>query len=290
MVKIVNDIENTIYEIMAYINLNLFEHITLDTLSYKFSYSKFHLHRRFKEVIGITLNEYIKKRRIENSIYFLFANPDTAISEIAGYCGFSSATYSREFKKIFSRTPKEWRNIYKKGIDLRKDSNICKNYKQFIDYNDNGIPREIKEISLVDIEQKNLSARIFYGNYYDKKINTVWEEVKKHNKGNRLYILISMNSPAVTDLNSCLFLIGFESDSKIAGLSNITLDSGNYVKIDYHGLREKFREVYTWIIKYYLPGKGLKYDYRVQFLEYVNIPDFTQNEVACKIYLPIIYA
>ncbi|HEX2944743.1 MAG TPA: hypothetical protein VHT96_02170 [Clostridia bacterium] len=58
-----NNIENTIYEIMVYINLNLFEHITLDVLSNRFSYSKYHLHRKFKDIVGITLNDYIKKRR-----------------------------------------------------------------------------------------------------------------------------------------------------------------------------------------------------------------------------------
>jgi AraC-like DNA-binding protein len=52
-----SDITNTIYEIMVYINLNLFEHITLDSLSNRFSYSKYHLHRKFKDTVGITLRE-----------------------------------------------------------------------------------------------------------------------------------------------------------------------------------------------------------------------------------------
>ena len=161
MVKAVKDIENTIYEIMVYINLNLFEHITLDILSDRFSYSKFHLHRKFKDIVGVTLNEYIKKRRIENSIYFLFANVDTDISEIASYCGFSSATYSREFKKIFNRSPKEWRNIYKKAIDYRKDSNICKNYERFLCYSDIGVPKEIKKISKIKVEDIVIYSVIF---------------------------------------------------------------------------------------------------------------------------------
>lgn len=282
-----NDIENTIYETMVYINLNLYEHITLDILSDKFSYSKFHLHRKFKEIAGITLNEYIKKRRIENSIYFLFANINTDISEIASYCGFSSATYSREFKKIFNRTPKEWRNIYKKGIGFREDSNICKNYEQFLCYNDNGIPKEIKNISVINSNEKSISAKIYYGNYYDKRIRTVWEEIRKENNNDRPLLFISMNSPAVTDLNSCLFLLGFESDSNLTGFSNIVLDGGAYIRIDYQGLRKRLREVYTWIIKYYIPRKGFKYDYRVLFHEYAGTPDFNQFVTSCKIYIPI---
>jgi len=284
-----NDIENTIYKIMVYINLNLFEHITLDVLSNKFSYSKYHLHRKFKDIVGITLNEYIKKRRIENSIYYLSANPNTDISEVAIYCGFSSATYSREFRKIFNKTPIEWRNIYKKNTGIEKDSNICKNYEQFICYYDNGIPKEIKNICIVDINQKNISARIYYGNYNDKNACDVWDEIKKSNKDGGRYILISMNSPAVTDKNSCLYLLGFESSSHISELNNIVLDGGYYVIMDYEGLREKFREAYTWMIKYYFSQKRLKYDYRVQFHEYINVPDLSKSEISCKIYIPVSY-
>lgn len=285
-----NNIENTIYEIMVYINLNLFEHITLDVLSNKFSYSKFHLHRKFKDIVGITLNDYIKKRRIENSIYFLSANPDSDITEVANYCGFSSATYSREFRKVFGRTPIGWRNIYKKSTGIKKDSNICKNYEQFIRYNDYGIPKEIKNISIADINPKKISAKIYYGNYNDNKVSEVWNQIKECNKDGGWYLLISMNSPAVTDTNSCLYLLGFESNSEISELSHIQIDGGGYIIIDYMGSREKLREVYTWMIKCYFPQKELKYDYRVQFHEYVEAPNLCKSEISCKIYIPVCYS
>lgn len=284
-----SDITNAIYEIMVYINLHLFEHITLDKLSIRFSYSKYHLHRKFKEIVGITLNDYIKKRRIENSIYFLSANPDANITEVASYYGFSSATYSREFRNVFNRTPIEWRNIYKKNTGIKNDSNICKNYEQFICYYDDGIPKEIKNISIKDINQKKISAKIYYGNYYDKRIRDLWDEIQRYNNEGGRYVLISMNSPAVTDINSCLYLLGFDSCSEISELSNIAIDGGDYVIIDYEGSRKKFREAYTWMIKFFFPQKGLKYDYRVQFHEYIHVPDLSKSEISCKIYIPVSY-
>lgn len=283
-------ITNTIYEIMVYINLNLFEHITLDDLSDKFSYSKYHLHRKFKEIASVTLNEYIRRRRIESSLYFLFANIDTDISEIAEYCGFSSATYSREFKKVFNRTPKEWRNIYKKGTGFQKDSNICKNYERFIDYIDNGIPKEIKAISIVNTQPQHLSVRVFYGNYYNTQISGIWDDVKCLHRVGKAFIVIPLNSPAVTNPNNCLYVLGFESDDVIPGLSRIMIDEGSYIKVNYHGLRSKLSEVYTWILKFYIPKKGLKYDYRVQYQEYDTAPDLNHDEVVCKLYIPIRHA
>ncbi len=284
-----NHVENTIYDMMVYINLSLFEHITLDGLSERFSYSKYHLHRKFKEVAGVTLNEYIKKRRIENSIYYLSANPASVITEVASYCGFSSATYSREFRKVFGRTPIEWRNIYKKDTGELKNSNICKNYEQFIDYNNDGIPNEIKNICVAEINPKRISAKTYYGNYYDEKTSAIWKQIKESKTSNGQYVLISMNSPAVTDRNTCLYMLGFESSYNILELSPIVIDGGDYIIIDYHGSREKLREIYTWIIKFYLPKKGLKYDYRLQFHEYIDVPDLGKSIVSCKIYIPVCY-
>ncbi|MCE5189474.1 MAG: AraC family transcriptional regulator [Eubacteriales bacterium] len=257
-------------------------------LSNRFSYSKYHLHRKFKEIAGITLNAYIRKRRIENSIYLLSANPDIDITEVAGYCGFSSATYSREFRNVFNRTPNEWRNIYKKNAADQKDSNICKNYKQFIDYSDTGIPKEIAKISIVDLQPVRISAKIYYGDYCDAKTGDVWNQVKSSNRCGGQYVLISLNSPAVTDRESCLYLLGFESDRDIPEFCNIVLD-GKYAVLDYEGLRSRFREAYTWAIKYYFPQKGLKYDYRVQFHKYGMVPNRNNCDIACKIYIPVSY-
>ncbi len=295
-----NDIKNTIYEIMVYINMNLFDHITLDILSERFSYSKYHLHRKFKEVTGVTLNEYIKSRRMENSIYLLFANMDVDISEIASYCGFSSATYSREFKKIFYISPKEFRNLYrevicdKKNSNIRKgsilnkkNSNICKKYEQFICYNNTDMPKEIEAISIVDIQQMELSTKIYFGNFYDMKIKKAWEDIINHNKEGKALIGIPLNLPIVTDPDSCIYLLGFESDFSISGLSRIVLDGGKYLKVGYRGLRNKIGQAHNWIVKYYFPSKDLKYDYRAQFQEYCADSEIYQDEIVCKFYIPI---
>lgn len=282
------NIRKSIYEIMVYINLNLFEHITLDLLSEKFSYSKFHLHRKFKEISGVTLNQYIKHRRIETSIYFLFANLNEDISTIAEYCGFTSATYSREFKKLFNRTPKEWRTLYKNPEKFKEISNICKNYERFICYIDNGIPKEIKSIKTVDINPLTLSAVIFYGNYYSNELKSIWEQIKAYNSNIKTYIGIPFNSPSVTNINSCLYGAGFEDSMEPhQNLSKIEIEGGSYIKMDFSGERSKLSEVYTYIMKFYMPSKSLRYDYRVQLQEYEKDFSFDKETLNCKLYIPV---
>ena len=275
------------YEIMSYINLNLFENITLDMLSDEFSYSKFYLHRAFKEITGETINSYIRRKKIENSIYFLFANPNDSISEIAGYNGFSSATYSREFRRVFGRTPKEWRNIYKKQQSLPELSKICKNYDRFLCYDDNGIPNEIKKIGITQFEGMTLAAKIFFGNYYSADLRPVWEEIQEKNMHKLPAYGIPLDSPAVTDINKCLYLLGFQNDTGINGLTKIAISEGRYLNISFCGKRVKLGEVYTWIMKFYMPLHNLKYDYHPQLQKYESACEFAKEEISCELYIPI---
>lgn len=50
--------------VISYINNNFTEEITLDTLSEKFFISKFHLCRIFREATGLTIQGYVKSKRL----------------------------------------------------------------------------------------------------------------------------------------------------------------------------------------------------------------------------------
>lgn len=282
------EIENAVYEIMLFINLNLFEPITLDVLSHRFAYSKYYIHREFKAVAGMTINEYMKKRRIEHSLYFLFTNIDASITEVAEYCGFSSAVYSREFKKVFNRSPRQWRNVYKKSGGSPQNSKICKNYERFIDYTDHGIPKEIQKISVIRENRRVLKAVIIYGDY-TMKIKDYGDMLRACNSDHKPYIGIPINSPAVTDLGGCLFVLGFESGLKIPGLNDVVIEEGDYIELQFSGPRGKIGEALTWLFKYDMPQRRLKHDYRVQFIQYHDFPDFSDSTVSCEIYIPCAY-
>lgn len=207
---------------------------------------------------------------------------------MAEYCGFSSAVYSREFKRVFNKSPRQWRDVYKKSGSSTKNSKICKNYERFIVYTDNGIPKEIKKLSLVRENRKVLNAVIICGDY-TIKIKDCSDISRACNSDNKPYIGIPINSPAVTDLSGCLFILGFESGSKIPGLSDVVIEEGDCIKLEFLGPRDKIREALTWLFKYYMPERSLKHDYRVQFIQYYGFPDFNGSILSCDIYIPCTY-
>lgn len=64
----------------------------------------------FRKETGITLTEYVNRRRIEYGV-FLLNTTNMQIQTIAQHCGISDINYfTRIFKKYIGKTPKEYRN------------------------------------------------------------------------------------------------------------------------------------------------------------------------------------
>jgi len=100
-------------DIFSLINDNVLNKLSLDEICEKAHISKYHLCRIFKENIGITITEYIKKRRLSLACQLL-RNTDCKITEIAEKCGFCDSSF---FTKVFSKehgiTPTEYRAKYR---------------------------------------------------------------------------------------------------------------------------------------------------------------------------------
>lgn len=60
--------EAVVNSMIDYIQQNLGTDITLSKLSDRVHFSKYHLHRIFKEYTGETLKKYIRRLRMENSV------------------------------------------------------------------------------------------------------------------------------------------------------------------------------------------------------------------------------
>ncbi|MDR0732388.1 MAG: AraC family transcriptional regulator [Treponema sp.] len=67
-----------------------------------------HLTRQFRQIIGITPTEYLRRRRFARALELL--RKQRPISEVYTASGFRSVNYfSREFKALFKMTPSEFR-------------------------------------------------------------------------------------------------------------------------------------------------------------------------------------
>lgn len=96
---------------MIYINQNLNENLTLESLAKLANMNKTYFSTTFKKVTGQSVWEYILNMRIELAISYLVMNKEKYnISEIAQMCGFNNATnFNKTFKKVTGKTPSEYK-------------------------------------------------------------------------------------------------------------------------------------------------------------------------------------
>jgi AraC family transcriptional regulator len=102
---------NWVKKVKELINDNPLETISLDKLSIEFSLHPNYIVRKFKEITGFKLSEYLTRIRLEHSVNHLLMNKEN-ITSIALENGFyDQSHYCRNFKKYIDTTPNHFRKV-----------------------------------------------------------------------------------------------------------------------------------------------------------------------------------
>lgn len=100
-----------IQKIANYININLTEDLSLNTLAEKYAMSASYLSTLFKKEMGFTITDYANRQRIRKATKLLNTT-DLQIHDIASKCGIYDSSYFRKlFKRYIGLTPSEYMKI-----------------------------------------------------------------------------------------------------------------------------------------------------------------------------------
>lgn len=92
-----------------YVNAHLEEKITLDEVSAHVCVSPYYFCKLFKQATGITLTEYVNRRRVEWAKRKLL-NPQVRVTEVAYDVGYQSLSqFNRSFLKYAGQSPSHFR-------------------------------------------------------------------------------------------------------------------------------------------------------------------------------------
>lgn len=98
---------------LDYIETHVHDELNLDEISKVAGFSKFYFHRTFKREVGISIYEYIRKRRLTLAASDLL-NTNIPILEIAiNYQFESQESFTRAFKSIYQLPPGRYRTVIK---------------------------------------------------------------------------------------------------------------------------------------------------------------------------------
>jgi YesN/AraC family two-component response regulator len=97
-------------ELIDYIDANIGEPLTLGSLAKKSFYNPSYFSRIFKQKFGVSLTDYIAKKRVDMAIELL-ANNDIPLDEIIRRCGFADrSSFYHSFSKYKGKAPSEFRS------------------------------------------------------------------------------------------------------------------------------------------------------------------------------------
>ena len=97
-----------IRSVMEYINNHITEKISLKDLAAEVNYTEYYLSSKFKKEVGVSINTYIMKCKID-AAKELLGTGNYSICSVSDYLGFSSANYfGTVFKQHTGVTPTEF--------------------------------------------------------------------------------------------------------------------------------------------------------------------------------------
>lgn len=100
-----------IEKVIDFIENNLNGKLDLETVANAVHYSKYHIHRMFTDVVGMTIHDYALRRQLTEAAKLLVFS-DKAIIDIALICGYESQqAFTVAFKAMYKLPPAEYREM-----------------------------------------------------------------------------------------------------------------------------------------------------------------------------------
>jgi len=243
-----------------YIEDNLENKLTLAKLSEVAALSKYHFHRIFKIITGETLNEFIKRRKMEKACRLLINSKSKSITEIAFECGYgSSSNFTRDFSEFYNAAPSKMRE---------------KNYKPYTRKIANGKSTNPVFLGVSNIpEYEFLYSRISNG-YNPAIIQMAFKALYQFALKKNLFVSpeqfigIGYDDPDYTPVAKCRYdagLIlknGLPKDTDLCGFNRKKIKNGVYAVFEYEGKGDKFFNAWDviftkWLLKSkYVPANN----------------------------------
>ncbi|MCJ8509832.1 AraC family transcriptional regulator [Rhizobium lemnae] len=96
--------------VLEHIDRNLDGNLDLEALSHVAAFSKFHFHRQFTGIFGLSVHRYVQLARMKRASYRLAFRESASVTDVAMDAGYDSPdAFARAFRQRFDQSPSEFR-------------------------------------------------------------------------------------------------------------------------------------------------------------------------------------
>ncbi len=284
--------QKRLYQLLDYLDANLDQILTTETLSRISCLSRFHFHRQFAAVFGLNIGAYIRILKFKRAAYFL-AYRETLVLEIGLGLGYeSSEAFSRAFKQFCQQSPSDFRlNPNWKFLKEQEDyliqirrmpvhSPIVNSAKYAVDL------VELPELSLAVLEHKgdpHLLGKTIRQFIRWRKENNLPPD--KYRTFNLLY-----NDPNVTPDEEYRFGLAVEYNHELttSELVEGRIPAGTYALIRYQGSDSGLGDAVNYLYRDWLPNTDFELrDFPLLFERILFYPNLSEDQQIVHIYLPL---
>ena len=258
-----------------YIRKHYGQDLNLEKLAKIACFSKYHFHRLFRCLVGETINDFLRRFRLEKAIHRLIVDKKRLITDIALDCGFSSSqNFAKVFKAYYGVTATF---VRQKGWGLQQngqENSAARKSPPPINQSDEQINtfrsryREIlerrKAISVIisDMPSFHVAYLRRIGPYEDEKIAPFftrlmkWSALGEFWDEKSLLIASVWNNPFITPGDRCICdacLTIPESVKSAEGVNIQTLPGGKYAvyhqdELEMREFPEAWMRLIDWLI------------------------------------------
>ncbi|MDV7103374.1 AraC family transcriptional regulator [Vibrio sp. TH_r3] len=278
-----------INDVLFYIHQDITRELPAKQLADVAAYSEQHFHRLFKQVVGESIHQYIRRTRMEYAANLLMFDSKSSVLQVANNCGFSSvSSFTRAFKATFILSPGEWRkhDYHTADKSYLADDEIAAGYVRVSQV---GIPKP----TIVEVEERDVAYVRHQG--YNRSIKRAWLVLQAwaESEGRNFSAQYGLHhsNPALVPLEKCRYVACIEIDKRLTyrGVVNqLTIPSGLHAVFRLHGVYGELLPQISHILEQWLPESGFKLASTPAYVHYIKNHFLTIDEqFELDFYLPI---
>lgn len=279
-------------KVLEYIDAHLDEELSLEALSAVSAFSKYHFHRQFSELFGLSVHKYVQLVRLRRASRQLAFRPELRVIDIALESGYESPeAFARAFKKAVGQTPSEfreqpewrpWHATYQPLAELRS-RHMTRSYS-------------LEDVEIVNFETTRVAVLEHRG---DQQL--LFDSVRKFidwRKQNRLPPKLSATFNLLYDDPSTTPAAQFRFDLCAAitspvqpndhGVVERAIPGGRCARLRYVGSEDGMADALRFLYARWLPQSGEELRDFPVFLQRVRFaPEVPEHESEIDFYLPL---